>query len=637
MAFNSLNEFIHLLEKENELLRISHFADPVLEITEITDRISKLPGGGKALLFENNGTGFPVLMNALGSEKRICLALGIKKLDDIATRIDTLFREISSPKSGLFDKLKMLPALKEIASWLPRSVSGRGKCQEIIENDPDVEILPVLKCWPFDGGRFFTLPVVITTDPVTGLRNVGMYRMQVYNRNLTAMHWHRHKTGARHFEEYKKAGRRMPVAVALGGDLSYTYAATAPLPDNLDEFLFAGFLRNKKVDLVKCISIDSWVPSDADIIIEGYIDPKEELILEGPFGDHTGFYSLPDLYPRFHITCITHRKDAVYPATIVGIPPQEDAYIAKATERIFLAPIRLALLPEVADIDVPDEGVAHNMTVVKINKSYPGQAVKVINSLWGAGQMMLNKIMLVVSDDIDIHDYINLTRKAIDNYNPATDTCFSRGPLDVLDHSAGKMSYGGKLGIDATLKLPEEEQAEHLNISGKIENLPDLPDLIKRLGIIGEINQELSSAGIPVLIISVNKTKEFNAARIAEEILSNFKGQHIKIVVFADKEVDIFDYSITFWYVTNNIDPTRDCQFISPPGRPATLCIDGTRKSKDNINFFRDWPNVIVSSDETIRKVDAMWDQLGIGKFIISPSLKYKVLVNGAGATSEDT
>ena len=334
MAYKNQQQFIDLLEREGELVRIKEYVNPHLEISEITDRISKTPGGGKALLFENTGYAFPVLMNAYGSERRVCLALGVSYLDDVAKQIEALFHQLSSPKEGIVDKLKMLPMLGQFASWMPKVRSGRGECQEVIlqGDKADITKLPVITCWPKDGGPFVTLPVIHTKDPNAGTRNVGMYRMQVFGPQLTGMHWHKHKVSAKHFNEYKKLGKRMPVAVALGGDPAYAYSATAPLPENVDEYMLAGFLRKKKVELVKCISQPNVeVPADADFIIEGYVDPNDDMIWEGPFGDHTGYYSLPDWYPKFHITAITHKKNAVYPATIVGIPPQEDAWLGKAT------------------------------------------------------------------------------------------------------------------------------------------------------------------------------------------------------------------------------------------------------------------------------------------------------------------
>ena len=393
----------------------------------------------------------------------MALALGVERLDDVAHDIEKLFKSLTAPKNNFIDKLKMLPQLGEIASWMPKVVSGKGECQQVVMQDPDVTKLPVLKCWPEDGGPFITLPVIQTRDPLTGIRNVGLYRMQVFEKTLTAMHWHRHKVSARHFNEYKKLKQRMPVVLSIGGDPVYSYAATAPLPDGVDEFMLAGFLRKKRVELVQCLTQDMQVPADADIIIEGYIDPEEEFIWEGPFGDHTGYYSLADFYPRFHITAITHRKDAVYLATIVGIPPQEDAWIGKATERIFLAPIKMTMVPEIVDMVLPIEGVFHNLVIVKIKKDYPGQALKVMNSLWGAGQMMFTKMMIVIDGETDINNHYELAKYISENVDVSTDIIFTQGPTDVLDHSCSRMAFGGKMGIDATRKLEEEREPNYIH------------------------------------------------------------------------------------------------------------------------------------------------------------------------------
>ncbi|MEY3948450.1 MAG: hypothetical protein RL512_1261, partial [Bacteroidota bacterium] len=462
MAWRDQQAFIEALEKQGELIRINTYVDPHLEIAEITDRISKSGGGGKALLFENTGTGFPVLMNAYGSEKRMCMALGVDSLDSIAKEIEDLFKLLASPKENMLDKLRLLPKLGQFASWMPKIIKGRGACQESIIMDPDLSKIPVLTCWPKDGGPFITLPVIHTKDLETNSRNVGMYRMQVFGPTLTGMHWHKHKVSAKHFSAYKKAGVKMPVAVSLGGDPVYAYSATAPLPENVDEYMLAGFLRKKKVELVRCITQpEIEVPADADIIIEGYVDPADDLIWEGPFGDHTGYYSLADWYPRFHVTAVTHRKNAVYPATIVGIPPQEDAWLGKATERIFLAPIKMTMVPEIMDMDMPVEGVFHNLVITQISKDYAGQGQKVMNAMWGAGQMMFNKILVLADQGIKIQAYKELTTYVFSNLNPATDISFSTGPMDVLDHSCSKMGFGGKMCIDGTNKMPEEQDEDY--------------------------------------------------------------------------------------------------------------------------------------------------------------------------------
>jgi len=367
MPYSSLHDFIVDLEKRGELRRIKTFFDPLLEITEVTDRITK--SGGKALLFENNGTSFPLLINAFGSAKRMAMALGKDDLAGAAKDIEDLFEILMQTRTTLSGKLSALPRIAGMAARMPARTNGKGLCQKVIHHEPDLGIFPVLKCWPHDGGRFITLPVVHTLHPETGKPNAGMYRMQIFDRNRTGMHWQRHKTGANHFEAWKKSGKRMPVTVTLGGDPVYTYCATAPLPENIDEYLLAGILRKKRVRLVKSITNDIYIPSDADIVIEGYVDPAEEPVTEGPFGDHTGFYSLADKYPAFHVTCITHSGKAVYPATIVGVPPQEDAWFTLATETIFLAPLRLAIQPEITDFHMPGAGVAHNLLIVKINKT----------------------------------------------------------------------------------------------------------------------------------------------------------------------------------------------------------------------------------------------------------------------------
>lgn len=628
MPYKSLGQFIRVLEDSNELIRVKEYVDPELEITEITDRFSKNNERNKALLFENNGTEFPLLINAFGSEKRICMALGVENLDEVGEKIKGIFTEIAGPKKGLIDKLKILPTLSNVASWMPRRINGKGICQQVIHMNPDLNILPVLRCWPADGGRFITLPMVITIDPETGMRNVGMYRMQIFDKNLTGMHWHMHKVGARHFSEYKKLGRKMPIAVALGGDPAYTYSSTAPLPDNVDEFLFAGFLRKKRVELVKCITQDIDVPADADIIIEGYVDPNEEFVLEGPFGDHTGFYSLADMYPRFHVTSITHRKNAVYPATIVGIPPMEDAWIGKATERIFLTPIKLSMIPEIIDFDLPFAGVAHNLAVVKIKKSFPGQAIKVMNSLWGAGQMMFNKMLIVVDQDIDVHDYNQVLMAIGQNTNISYDLHFSMGPLDVLDHSSTKFAYGSKLGIDATTKLAEEKvKGNSAQFIHKDELKTKLLNSFLKLSAIKIISEPVN-----IMIMAIDKSKSqgfeyFTKNLSKEEFFINYKG----FLLIVDKEVDVEDLDMVAWLILGNIDPKRDCLLISEENKQI-LVMDGTRKTHEVDKFERDWPNIIVSDDETISKVDKNWSKLGLGDFMSSPSLKYKNLYFNGGA-----
>jgi 4-hydroxy-3-polyprenylbenzoate decarboxylase len=477
MAYSGLASYINRLEELGDMHRIKTFADPVLEIAEITDRITK--NGGKALFFENTGTRFPLLINAFASDKRIAMALGRKDLDEAAEDIVSLFETLSNSGGNFLKKISSVTDLIRITGYLPVRVRGNGACQKIIIKDTDLSILPVLKCWPFDGGRFITLPMVHTVHPLTGKTNVGMYRMQILDKKTAAMHWQLHKTGANHFDAWKKAGKRMPVSVGLGGDPVYTYAATAPLPENIDEYILAGFLRKKKVKLVRCITNDLYVPYDADIVIEGYVDPEEEPVWEGPFGDHTGFYSLADWYPRFHVTCITHSEKAVYPATVVGIPPMEDAWLTKATEKIFLAPLKLALQSEIEDFHMPDAGVAHNLVIVKIKKSYPGQGKKVISSLFGAGQMMFTKYLVVVSGETNIRNYREVAEHIFENTDFRSDLLFNSGPLDVLDHASDTFSLGGKLGVDASVKLKDELSGRNNDSNGEIMISEEVPESLR--------------------------------------------------------------------------------------------------------------------------------------------------------------
>ena len=444
-------EFVQVLEREGELKRIHHPVKAELEIAEIADRVMKK--GGPALLFDNVvGKDIPVLINAFGSFKRTALALGVRDVEEIAREIEHLTR--LKPPASLRDKLLFLPELLRLAGASPK-LAGDGECHEIVERNPDLNTLPVLTCWPGDAGPFITLPLVISRDPVDGKRNVGLYRMQVFDAQTTGMHWHPHKVGARHFQRRKEKKGRMELAACLGGDPVLTYAATAPLPDQIDEILFAGFLRKKGVELVKGITVDLEVPANSDIVIEGYIDPAEPLRREGPFGDHTGFYSLADDYPAFHVTCITRKKKPIYLTTIVGRPPMEDAYLGKATERIFLPLLRLTF-PEIVDMDLPIHGVFHNAAIVSIKKEYPAQAKKIMHGLWGLGQMMFTKIIIVVDHDVNVHDPAEVTWIVGNQIDPKRDVIFVEGPVDVLDHAAPLMGYGSKMGIDATTKWRTE-------------------------------------------------------------------------------------------------------------------------------------------------------------------------------------
>jgi 4-hydroxy-3-polyprenylbenzoate decarboxylase len=455
MAFDSLQEFMSALEEKGDLKRIQVEADPLLEITEIADRVMR--AGGPALLFEKvKGSQWPLLINAMGSESRMAMAFGNATLDAKAAEIEGLlawiWKEVRSFSliSAIPEALPKLPIAK---SLLPKKVS-RPLCREVIDDESGFDSLPVLQCWPKDGGRFFTLPVVCTRDPDTGAQNWGMYRMQVYDDRTCGMHWHLHKDGAHFFQKYRARKERMPVVVTLGSDPAVTYASTAPLPEGVWEAIFAGFLRGKSTLVTKASLSDILIPADAEFVLEGYVDP-EETRMEGPFGDHTGFYSLPDLYPVFHLERMTRRKNPVFPATIVGIPPKEDCWMAKATERLFL-PLLKQICPEIVDLSMPLEGVFHNCVVVSIRKRFPGHARKVMNFLWGMGQMMYTKMIVVLDDDIDVQNHSLVAWKVFNNIDAGRDLVFSQGPLDALDHSSPQPRFGTRLGVDATRKWPEE-------------------------------------------------------------------------------------------------------------------------------------------------------------------------------------
>lgn len=614
--YRNLREYIERLEREGELCRVKTLVSPEEEIAELTDRQAKSPGGGKALLFEQTGTDFPVVTNLMGSERRVALALGVDRLDALTERIEGLFAALTAPKTSWGDKLRMLPLLEQMSRWLPRERSGRGACQEVIYRGEEADLgrLPILKCWPADGGRFVTLPLVETRDPETGIRNVGMYRMQVFGPRTTGMHWHLHKTGERHYQAYAARGERMPVAVCLGGDPVYTYAATAPMPDNLDEYLLAGFLRRRPVELVRCLTQELRVPADCDFVIEGYVDPSEEKVIEGSFGDHTGFYSLEDRYPLFHVTAITHRRDAIYPATVVGVPPQEDFYLARATEKIFLAPIRAALLPEVQDLWMPAEGVAHNLAVVSIRTRYPGQGIKAAHSLWGAGQMMFNKFMVVTSSAMPSRSVEALRQRVVRARWP-DHFVLSRGPLDVLDHAAPRLGFGGKLALDLT-EIDPESPLEPLT----------LPESLTWNGRRVSIHRSLAEPWRTVLL-GVSREASLESLGAAWEH-SGITG--IRFVVLLDEAVDRDCLSDVVWLTTSNVDPSRDIVF-----RAGTLWLDARTKAGGVNGFDRPWPNVVTSSDELIRRVDERWESYALGDFLPSPSERYRPLVSGAGAEYE--
>jgi 4-hydroxy-3-polyprenylbenzoate decarboxylase len=450
--FKDLNDFVAALERERELARITDPVSPDLEICAVTDRVSKSPGGGPGLLFEQpTGFSMPVAINLFGSMKRMCMALEVRELAEVAREIESM----ATPRipAGMLDALKMLPTLNRLRDVMPKTVAD-GPCHEVVSHDGSLDELPILKCWPEDGGRYITLPLVFTKDPETGARNIGTYRMQIYDGRTTGMHWQRHKGGAQHHRVAERLGRRLPVAVALGADPALTYSATAPMPEGLDELMLAGFLRKQRVELVKCVTVDLEVPANAQIVLEGYVDPGERR-REGPFGDHTGFYSHPDDYQVFHLTCLTRQKNPIYLTTVVGIPPMEDYYLGKASERIFLPLIRKTL-PEIVDMHFPAAGIFHNIVIVSIDKRYPGHARKIMNAFWGLGQLMFSKTIIVVDKDVDVQNEAEVAWIVGTHYDPQRDVQFTRGPVDDLDDASDLPAYGSKMGVDATRKWTSE-------------------------------------------------------------------------------------------------------------------------------------------------------------------------------------
>jgi len=480
MHWKSLRHFVEFLKDKNEVVFIQEEVDPVLEIAEIADRVAK--AGGAALFFERpKGSLFPLVINLYGSYQRMSWALGVEDLEEQATKLTDLLK--TQPPANFWEKLKMIPKAAGLAKAIPKTKKN-APCQEVIWDEVDLSRLPILKCWPEDGGRFLTLPMVITKDPETGIRNVGLYRMQVLDKASTAMHWQIHKVGSRHFQRYRELGQKIPVAVALGGEPVLTYAASAPLPDGVDEFLFSGFLKGSPVEMVRCLSQDLEVPATADFILEGYIDPQEPMVDEGPFGDHTGYYTPIEKFPKFHITKVTQRKDPIYLTTIVGKPPMEDAFLGKATERLFL-PLLKMTFPEVIDMNLPPEACFHNLCILSIKKSYPGHAQKIMHSLWGMGQMMFCKCFIVVDHDVDVHNMTEIVWRVSNNIDARRDMVFVDGPVDHLDHASPRQFIGSKMGIDATRKWKEEgfEREWPKDIIMDKEILRKVDSLWEKLGI----------------------------------------------------------------------------------------------------------------------------------------------------------
>ena len=606
-AYQNLGEFISELEKAGELLRVKAPVSSELEITCITDLASKAPGGGKALLFEHvRESRFPVLTNAFGSERRICMALGTDSLDSLAQRLDRFVR-IGPPKS-LRELARLLPMGLELIRFLPRRTS-RAACQQVIYRGEqiDLSMLPVLKCWPQDGGPFVTLPVVITRSLKTGRRNAGMYRLQVFDRNTTGMHWHIHKDGSNYFQEYRKAGRRMPVAVAIGTDPAVTYAATAPLPRGIDEMILAGFIRQRPVQMARCVSIDLEVPAEAEFVLEGYVEP-EELRQEGPFGDHTGYYSLVGDYPVFHLTALTHRRNPVYAATIVGRPPMEDCWLAKATERIFL-PLLGALHPEVRDFWMPWEGVFHNIVVMAIDKEYPGHARRIMSAVWGQGQMSFSKAVALVDSGVDLKNPRKVLETILNEVDVESDLYITEGVLDVLDHSAPDPLFGAKIGIDATSRRPDERPrlkpaAGQIPADGVIEK-----SLSDTSALLSAFHSPPLDVRNPLLLVAFAKDGRTPGRTLSERLLRKRALKTFSILVLLDSGIDLRDYSLVLWKVFNNVDPRRD--ILRQGGRMA---IDATRKSVED-GHTRPWPADIEMAPEVAENVRERAKELGIEEF----------------------
>lgn len=596
--YSDLRTFLNALETRGELLRIREPVSAELEITEIADRMIK--SGGPALLFENVvGKDFPLAIGLYGTRERMALALGAKSLDAIGDRI----RDLLDVKlgGGLLGLASNLPKLRELASLPPKRVRG-GPVQEVVWRGDEVDLtrLPVLTCWPKDGGPFITLPLVISKDPETGDNNIGMYRMQVFDRNTTGMHWQRHKTGARHLEAAKRLGQRLPVAVALGGDPALTYAATAPIPPipGINEYSLTGFLRGKSIELTRGVTVDLEVPAQAEFVLEGYVDPTEDWRVEGPFGDHTGFYTLADLYPVFHVTAITMRRQPIYPATIVGRPPMEDAYLIEASERIFLVPAQL-ILPEIVDYHMPPAGIAHNLVNVVIDKAYPGQAYKVANGLLGLGQMMFAKVLLVTDERVKPQDHLAFWRTVLKNSLPGRDSQFAKGPTDVLDHSSRSWSYGSKLIIDGTVKHGEEGETAVWtpNPARSESNLPSHPEVFSQGQIAGGF-----------WFLTTEKTRAGQGRDLAAWAAEQPEAEGVRLIAILDQETDPTNFEDCTWTLLNNIDPERDVQILDE-GYGPVFAMDGTPKLPEE-GFSRDWPEKITMTEEVKERVGARWEFL---------------------------
>ena len=593
--YKNLKEFLTNLDKAGEIKYINKEVSPFLEISKITDKESKSKNGGKALFFKKvQGSAFPVATNIFGSYKRICMALGVKNLDEPGKRIKE-YIEFNPPKN-FKEALNVIPMAVSMTKFFPRSFKGKTPpCQEVVLTGDQVDLskLPVLHCWPKDAGPFVTLPLVITKSLITGKRNMGMYRLQIFDKNTTGMHWHIHKDGSHYYNEYRKAGKRMPVAVAIGADPATIYSATAPMPRGVDEILLSGFLRKKPVTMAKCVSIDMEVPAEAEFVLEGYVDPHESK-LEGPFGDHTGYYSLADHYPVFHVTAITHRKKPVYNATLVGRPPMEDCYLAKATERIFL-PMLQTVFPEITDYWFPWEGVFHNIVVVAIEKEYAGHAQKIMSGLWGQGQMSFCKAIAVVDQIVNPQDPNQVIQALITRLDIGSDITLNKGILDVLDHSSPFPNFGNKIGLDLTLRCKDEPPR---NIQHALNSVPSQAGLstfiqtgisgaVKCRHIFPELSKKNKSSN-QILAISVEKTKQIGGKEFASILFELTELKMFNIFILFDKNIDLYENSLILWKLFNNVDPGRDLMI-----RDNQAVIDACKKGPVD-GHDRQWPDELI-------------------------------------------
>lgn len=588
-SWRNLGAFVQALKETGELRVISKPVSRFIEISRYTDDESKSPGGGKALFFENvEGSPFPAATNLFGSYRRIGMALGVSDLDQLGDRVRELIE--MEPPQGLRDMLGLLPTALSVSRFFPRRFKGgTPPCQEVVSTGDAVDLsrIPVLQCWPKDAGPFITLPLVFTRSLETGRRNCGMYRLQVFDHATTGMHWHIHKDGSSYYSEYRRAGRRMPVAVAIGADPATIYAATAPLPRNIDEMILAGFIRNRPVQMARCLTVDMSVPAEAEFVLEGYVEP-DELRREGPFGDHTGYYSLADDYPVFHVTAITHRKNPIYCATLVGRPPMEDCYLAKATERLFL-PLLQGAFPEIVDYWLPWEGVFHNIVVVAIDKQYPLHAQKVMSGLWGQGQMSFCKAIVLVDRDVDPKDPAQVMERVLTRLDVDADLTLSQGVLDVLDHSSPTANFGSKIGVDLTERVSGEPARRPPGDGGSV-SVADAEVLLEKVcqsieGVTGGRWYPDSGSPHRILLLNVEKPGDRSGQMYADQLLDFKPLARVRMSLLYDRSVDLSDPSLVLWKLFNNTDPGRDLH-----RRNGRCVVDACRKDASD-GHLREWPD----------------------------------------------